>query len=302
MAISGGTEVAIESADIVLMQADLFSVVTAIDLSRAIVGCIKRNLFWALAYNVTALPIAAGAFIWILRTMIPPYVAGLAMALSSVSVVVSSLSLCAYSAPKQLTAEEYLAPSSFIGYFTGGGGSDGDLAAGEETPLLGSPGGASRRSSKTGVLMAVQNSENGTAFEYMDIDQFVDRNRTLNVRSASNAAAYLEYEESPVGKDALKKYCSGGDNLSYGATDGGHFTNVGEMVRQNSYLLDRSGDNTAATAALKPSSPVMAGQRRRSSSGNYASMIDYAGSPVTGRSAETSPKSRIYTRAGYGDV
>ncbi|CAM9273959.1 unnamed protein product, partial [Ectocarpus fasciculatus] len=102
MAISGGTEVAIESADIVLMQADLFSVVTAIDLSRAIVGCIKRNLFWALAYNVTALPIAAGAFIWILRTMIPPYVAGLAMALSSVSVVVSSLSLCAYSAPKQL--------------------------------------------------------------------------------------------------------------------------------------------------------------------------------------------------------
>ena len=295
MAISGGTEVAIESADIVLMQANLFSVVTAIDLSRAIVGCIKRNLFWALAYNVTALPLAAGAFIWLLRTMIPPYVAGLAMALSSVSVVVSSLSLCTYNAPKQLTAEEYLAPSSFIGYFTGGGGSSGDLAAGEEAPLLGSAGGESRRSSKTGVLMAVQNNSNGTTFEYVDIDQFVG-----NDRSASGAAAGdLEYEESPVGKDAQKKYFSGGHNLSYGATDGGQFTNVGELVRQNSYLLDRSGDHKAGSTS---SSPVLSGQRRRSSSGNYASMIDYAGSPVTGRSVETSPKIRLYNRVGYGDV
>lgn len=52
IAIGGGTDVAMESADMVLMRADIFSVVTAIDLSHAILRCIRRNLFWALAYNV----------------------------------------------------------------------------------------------------------------------------------------------------------------------------------------------------------------------------------------------------------
>jgi Cu+-exporting ATPase len=100
LAVGGGTDVAIESADMVLMRADLYSVLIAIDLSHAILRCIKRNLFWALAYNVFAIPIAAGMSLVIFQAMIPPWVAGGAMAMSSVSVVVSSLTLSLYTPPK----------------------------------------------------------------------------------------------------------------------------------------------------------------------------------------------------------
>lgn len=87
----------------VLMRADVFSVVVAIDLSHAILQCIRRNLFWALAYNVVAIPIAAGLSLSIFHAIIPPWVAGGAMALSSVSVVLSSLSLRYYQPPVKHT-------------------------------------------------------------------------------------------------------------------------------------------------------------------------------------------------------
>jgi P-type Cu+ transporter len=100
LAVGGGTDVAVESADMVLMRADIFSVVVAIDLSHAILRCIRRNLFWALAYNVFAIPLAAGMSLVIFQIMFPPWVAGGAMAMSSVSVVLSSLTLSLYSPPK----------------------------------------------------------------------------------------------------------------------------------------------------------------------------------------------------------
>lgn len=99
LAVGGGTDVAMESADMVLMRADLFSVVVAIDLSHSILRCIKRNLFWALAYNVLAIPIAAGLSLVLFDAILPPWVAGGAMAMSSVSVVMSSLTLSLYSPP-----------------------------------------------------------------------------------------------------------------------------------------------------------------------------------------------------------
>ena len=86
LAVGGGTDVAVESADMVLMRADIFSVFIAIDLSHAILRCIKRNLFWALGYNVFAIPLAAGLSLVVFQTIFPPCVAGGAMAMSSVSV------------------------------------------------------------------------------------------------------------------------------------------------------------------------------------------------------------------------
>ena len=100
LAVGGGTDVAVESADMVLMRADIFSVFIAIDLSHAILRCIKRNLFWALGYNVFAIPLAAGLSLVVFQTIFPPWVAGGAMAMSSVSVVLSSLTLSLYSPPK----------------------------------------------------------------------------------------------------------------------------------------------------------------------------------------------------------
>ncbi|MFQ5981714.1 MAG: heavy metal translocating P-type ATPase, partial [Candidatus Heimdallarchaeota archaeon] len=92
IAIGTGTDVAIESADIVLMSGDLMGVLTAIQLSQATISNIKQNLFWAYAYNVAGIPIAAGVM-YPLGLLLNPMVAGLAMAFSSVSVVLSALRL-----------------------------------------------------------------------------------------------------------------------------------------------------------------------------------------------------------------
>lgn len=92
IAMGKGTEVAIESGDIVLVKNDLVGVLQAVEMSRKTFSRIKLNLFWALFYNLIGVPIAAGAFIaWGLQ--LSPELAALAMAFSSVSVVTSSLLL-----------------------------------------------------------------------------------------------------------------------------------------------------------------------------------------------------------------
>ncbi|GAC1390994.1 MAG: copper-translocating P-type ATPase [Candidatus Saccharimonadales bacterium] len=92
IAMGSGTDVAIESGDIVLVRNDLNDVVRSLQLSKKTFGRIKLNLFWALFYNLAGIPIAAGLFSG-LGLVLNPALAGLAMAFSSVSVVTSSLLL-----------------------------------------------------------------------------------------------------------------------------------------------------------------------------------------------------------------
>lgn len=92
IAMGAGTDVAIESGDIVLVKNDLLDAVKALNLSRKTFGRIKLNLFWASIYNLTGIPIAAGVFS-AFGLILNPALAGLVMALSSVSVVLSSLLL-----------------------------------------------------------------------------------------------------------------------------------------------------------------------------------------------------------------
>lgn len=93
IAIGSGTDVAMETADIVLMKSDLVDVVTSIKLSKNTIKNIKQNLFWAFAYNSAGIPLAAGIFIPIFGWKLNPMVAAAAMSLSSISVVSNALRL-----------------------------------------------------------------------------------------------------------------------------------------------------------------------------------------------------------------
>ena len=93
MAMGSGIDVAIESGDIVLMRSDLYSVLTAVSLSRATVRNIKQNLFWAFVYNSLGIPVAAGVLTIFGGPTLNPMIAAGAMAMSSVSVVSNALRL-----------------------------------------------------------------------------------------------------------------------------------------------------------------------------------------------------------------
>ncbi|XUW96796.1 heavy metal translocating P-type ATPase [Wukongibacter sp. M2B1] len=93
IAIGSGTDVAMESADIVLMKSDLLDVVTAIKLSKSTIRNIKQNLFWAFAYNTAGIPLAAGLIFALGGPKLNPMFAAAAMSMSSVSVVTNALRL-----------------------------------------------------------------------------------------------------------------------------------------------------------------------------------------------------------------
>lgn len=104
IAMSSGSSIAIESGDMVLCKDDLQSVVTALDLSVKTMRRIKINYIWALVYNACLVPIAAGIFVPAFGFKLAPTMAGMAMAASSVSIVVSSLLLQLYTPPASLVA------------------------------------------------------------------------------------------------------------------------------------------------------------------------------------------------------
>lgn len=93
IAIGSGTDIAIESADIVLMKSDLMDVTTAIKLSKATIKNIKQNLFWAFGYNILGIPVAMGILHIFGGPLLNPMIAAAAMSLSSVSVLTNALRL-----------------------------------------------------------------------------------------------------------------------------------------------------------------------------------------------------------------
>ena len=91
--MGSGTDIAMESADIVVMKPQLMDVVRALEISRYTIQTIKENLFWAFIYNVLAIPVAMGLLYLFGGPLLNPMLAGLAMSFSSVSVVVNALRL-----------------------------------------------------------------------------------------------------------------------------------------------------------------------------------------------------------------
>lgn len=100
IAIGAGTEIAIEAADVVLVRNKLTDVLVALNLSGHVFRRIRINFFWTLFYNCLGIPIAAGLLFPFFQFRLPPEIAGIAMALSSVSVVTSSLHLKKYKKPE----------------------------------------------------------------------------------------------------------------------------------------------------------------------------------------------------------
>lgn len=110
IAIGAGTDVAIESADIVLMRSDLLDVSTAVQLSRAVIRNIKENLFWAFFYNAIGIPIAAGVFYPAFQLKMNPMLGALAMSFSSVFVVSNALRLRWFKARHAAPQEQSSSP------------------------------------------------------------------------------------------------------------------------------------------------------------------------------------------------
>ncbi|MEG2058101.1 MAG: metal-transporting ATPase, partial [Romboutsia sp.] len=106
IAIGSGTDVAIESADIVLMRSDLMDVSTAIKLSRETIKNIKQNLFWAFGYNILGIPIAMGILHIFGGPLLSPMIAGAAMSISSVSVLTNALRLKRFKPDKFIQEEK----------------------------------------------------------------------------------------------------------------------------------------------------------------------------------------------------
>ena len=106
IAIGAGTDVAIESADVVLMKNDLLDVVTAVSLSKAVIRNIKENLFWAFFYNVCGIPLAAGVLYPVFGLKLSPMFGAAAMSLSSFFVVSNALRLRFFHVLKKPEAEE----------------------------------------------------------------------------------------------------------------------------------------------------------------------------------------------------
>lgn len=128
IAIGAGTDIALSSADIVLMHSDLADVPAALDLSRATMRNIKQNLFWALFYNAICIPVAAGAFAWA-GFSLNPMIAAAAMSVSSVCVVTNALRLRGWK-PQRISATSASAADVVA---AGGAAASGPVSDGEAT-------------------------------------------------------------------------------------------------------------------------------------------------------------------------
>lgn len=116
IAIGAGSDIAIESADIVLMKSDLLDAVNAIRLSKAVIRNIKENLFWAFFYNTIGIPVAAGVFYYVSGWLLNPMLGAAAMSLSSVCVVSNALRLRRFKVQKRVEelAEKEIKESEIV--------------------------------------------------------------------------------------------------------------------------------------------------------------------------------------------
>ena len=101
ISIGSGTDIAIESSDIVLMKDNLKSLIVAINLSRKVVNNIKMNLFWAFFYNILFIPIAGGILYYPFNIVLNPMLCALAMSLSSICVVLNALRIQRFRVDKE---------------------------------------------------------------------------------------------------------------------------------------------------------------------------------------------------------
>eukprot|EP00633_Aureoumbra_lagunensis_P003600 CAMPEP_0197291060 /NCGR_PEP_ID=MMETSP0890-20130614/11617_1 /TAXON_ID=44058 ORGANISM="Aureoumbra lagunensis, Strain CCMP1510" /NCGR_SAMPLE_ID=MMETSP0890 /ASSEMBLY_ACC=CAM_ASM_000533 /LENGTH=1197 /DNA_ID=CAMNT_0042763589 /DNA_START=14 /DNA_END=3608 /DNA_ORIENTATION=- len=113
IAIGGGTQVAIEAADVVLIKSDLRDILVTLHLAQVVKRRVRFNFLWATCYNLMLIPLAAGALYPTTGTRLPPAAAALCMAFSSVSVVCSSLALKLYEPPRIFSDEENHSAASF---------------------------------------------------------------------------------------------------------------------------------------------------------------------------------------------
>lgn len=114
LAIGAGTDVAIASADVVLMKSDLLDAVSAIELSRAVIRNVKENLFWAFFYNACGIPLAAGVFYPLLGWQLNPMFAAAAMSLSSFFVVTNALRLRFFQPKQRAQVSDLPAPAAAV--------------------------------------------------------------------------------------------------------------------------------------------------------------------------------------------
>ena len=106
VAIGAGTDIAVESADVVLMRSDPLDIVGAVELSRAVIRNIRMNLFWAFFYNILGIPVAAGVLYPLLGLRLSPMLGAAAMSLSSVCVVTNALRLRFFQSKSAASAEK----------------------------------------------------------------------------------------------------------------------------------------------------------------------------------------------------
>ncbi|MBO4779699.1 MAG: cation transporter, partial [Selenomonadaceae bacterium] len=109
--IGAGTDVAVESADAVLVRNDLSDAVSAIKLSRAVMKNIKQNLFWAFFYNVICIPLAAGIFYPTFGIKLSPMIGAAAMSMSSICVVLNALRLRRFTVNRLIPSPQSLVPT-----------------------------------------------------------------------------------------------------------------------------------------------------------------------------------------------
>lgn len=119
IAIGAGTDIAIDSADVVLMKSRLTDVVSAVKISRATLRTIRQNLFWAFVYNAVCIPVAAGVFIPLFGFKLTPMIGAAAMSLSSFCVVTNALRLNLVKLPKPRVTEENVNEEGIVIYIKG---------------------------------------------------------------------------------------------------------------------------------------------------------------------------------------